>query len=162
MPNKTIDKTAQSTPLSPAVVALADGQNINIRRYSQPILDFISRLGKPAMMRVYYPFRKMKESRENQFRKQGWDCVSVSTTGKNALDNQLIREFKQLSDCWVPNILVLIANDRDYGPMVKATREAGCRVIIIGRRGCISRQLQRLVPPQDIYYVEDLPVCMGR
>ncbi len=157
---------SKSSPVVSCVgtlAVLADGQNVNLHKHSQAILTFtFYYLGEPAILSAYYPFRQMKESRENYLREQGWNCPSVPTTGKNALDYQLIRDCKRLIHNRIPDTLVLVANDRDYVPLVKEALEAECRVIIIGRRNCVSHRLQPLVPLEDIYYVEDLPFWIDR
>ena len=71
-------------------------------------------------------------------------------TQKNQLDYQLIKDCEQLCRCWQPDIIILISGDMDFKGLVKTHREQGRRVIVIGRRDNVSKQLQRWFPDDDV------------
>jgi hypothetical protein len=155
MNNVAKSRAFLATPCSDTLVALADCQNVNLCKHSKAIAKFLSSLGDPAVLWAYHNWGDIKETLKRRVRHHGWQCAVADTDGKNALDDQSMHDFIRLCRSWVPNILVLITNDGDYAPLVNHALKLGCRVIVIGRRGCVNHRLSRLLP-NDIYYVEDL------
>lgn len=139
----------------PTVAVFADAQNVNLFKHSSVILEFIGRFGDTPYAWAYHHWRKISLVKEQKLFLQDWHCIDVPDSGRNALDYRLMKDFKSFCRFCKPDILVLIANDGDFSPMVRDYLKTGRKVIVIGYRGKVSRKLMRLLP-SDTYFIEDL------
>lgn len=67
----------------------------------------------------------------------------------------MMADCRQLCASHPPSILVLATNDGDFAPLVKELLAQRIKVIVIGRRNDMSKQLRQLLP-KGIVYIEDL------
>jgi hypothetical protein len=139
----------------PTIAVFADAQNVNLFKHSSVILEFISRFGDNPYARAYHHWRNISLKKEQKLFFENWHCVDVPDGNRNALDYRLMKDFKHFCRFCKPDILVLVANDGDFSPMVSAYLKTGRKVIVIGYRGKVSRKLMRLLP-SDTYFIEDL------
>ncbi|MEM1256528.1 MAG: NYN domain-containing protein [Cyanobacteria bacterium P01_H01_bin.21] len=133
----------------------ADGQNVDLSKYSQAIIHFAEQLGDVSILWAYHYWRKVKESAQQKLHTDGWQCLDIAGTIKNRIDDLLIKDYQQLCRSWQPDIIVLISGDKDFEYLVKAHLAQGRRVVVIGRRDHVSKRLKRWIP-NDVYFVEDL------
>ena len=141
---------------SPCKVAIfADGQNVNLFKYSQAIIDFAEQLGEVPILWAYDYWRRFKESVQQKLHTDGWQCLDIAGSIKNRLDDLLIKDCQQLCRSWQPDVIVLISGDKDFECLVKTHLAQGRRVVVIGRRDHVSKRLKRWIP-NDVYFVEDL------
>lgn len=147
---------SRTTLSSPCTVAIfADGQNIDLSKYSQAIIHFAEQLGDVSILWAYNYWRKVKESAQQKLHADGWQCLDIAAIIKNRLDDLLIKDCRQLCRSWQPDVIVLISGDKDFECLVKTHLAQGRRVVVIGRRDHVSKRLQRWIP-NDVYFVEDL------
>lgn len=138
------------------VAVFADGQNVNLFRHSLAILRFIDSLSEAPFLHVYNCWRSISHKKQRKLQSQCWRCIDVLGETKNDLDNCLIKDVSNLCRVWIPDVLVLVANDGDFAPMVRSYLKTGRKVIVIGNKGKVSKRLQNLLSAKDIYFVEDL------
>jgi uncharacterized LabA/DUF88 family protein len=142
---------------SQAVAVFADCQNVgSLFEYRQAVLTFVKQFGPVPLLWAYHYWREMKLLRELQLQSDGWQPIDVPIQDKNALDEQLIRDCHRLCRQPFIKVVVLITGDKDFAPLVKSLISQNKQVIVIGRRGHVSRKLSALVP-HDTYAIEDLP-----
>lgn len=144
---------------SPTVAVLADGQNVNVIKYSKEVLKVANTLGDLIFLKLYHHWDRIKLTKIHRVKTDGWEAVPVLGRHKNALDDQAIQECQDyFHDSNMPDILILITGDKDFAGLVESFLAASRRVIIIGRRNSVSHRLKRLVK-QDCLWVEELSNC---
>jgi uncharacterized LabA/DUF88 family protein len=142
-------------PVPRTVAVVADCQNVGVVKHGEAILRFVQQLGEAPILWAYQDWSRVKESRQKRFQALGWQCLSVVTKAKNDLDNRLIGDCQRLFQHWLPDIVVLVACDQDFAPLVEKILRRGKQVVVIGRQNHVSQRLRVLVP-KSIYFVEHL------
>ncbi|QQE65710.1 NYN domain-containing protein [Leptolyngbya sp. BL0902] len=137
------------------VAVAVDGQNIDLLKNGDAILKIASTFGTVSIRWAYHDWRKWKLNRQKTIQNQGWQCLDVADRSKNGLDRFMMADCRQLCASHPPSILVLATNDGDFAPLVKELLAQRIKVIVIGRRNDMSKQLRQLLP-KGIVYIEDL------
>jgi len=150
----------QQPEKSRKIVVLADYQNVPLvkRRRNingRAIVSFVERLGNICLLLAYNHWRALGIENERLLTTEGWTCIDVPFTEKNAVDKHLIQDYQRSFQHMSPDIVVLISGDGDYAPLVRSLRKEGIRVVVIGWQGYVNHRLLRLLP-DDVYFVQDL------
>lgn len=156
MIDKITSKHLASQSSRASVAVLVDGQNVNVLKYNRDVLNFVANLGEPSLLWFFHHWSDVRPSKVKKVETDGWEIINVREKGKNALDYQAIKAFREHCEASVmPDILVLITCDKDFLPLVKDHLQAGREVFVIGRRNAISHRLLSWVG-SNFYWVEEL------
>lgn len=138
-----------------SVLVFGDGQNVSIPDHNQEIIQLVKSYGEIGGLWAYHDWRSLSSKVELVLHESGWSCVDVPVKKKNEVDYRIIKDCRRLCRGSYPDVVALIGGDKDYASLVKSLIHAGKQVVVIGRRGNMSHQLQKLVP-NDVYFVETL------
>jgi NYN domain len=132
-----------------------DYQNVRLPHQAEAFYTFGKSFGKIQTASAYSQWLGKDHPSQVSIYKRGFRLIHIPVNGKNSVDEQLI------DDCCCEvtskvNVLILIAGDKDYIPLVKDLQARGVRIVIVANRYSASRKLLNLVKPEDVYYVDTL------
>ena len=139
----------------PSVSLYWDCQNVHINPYlAQYLKIFAESRGELVALKAYANWLQENRVFAEGLQELKYDCIHVSITKKNSLDEKLINDGKKQLDRAPSSLLILVTNDGDFAPLVRQYKAKGIPVIIFGSRN-ISQKLQKLA--DQVYFVDQLP-----
>jgi hypothetical protein len=123
-------------PLKPngRTLFLVDADNVSIEVIREALQLKIEAHGAVHVRRCYcsadFALKNLEFLREHSMR-----AMVNATAGKNCTDIALAVDAIQLCAGSVPGVVVIVASDSDFAPLVLHLRELGCRVEGVGQQG---------------------------
>lgn len=141
----------------PSVSVYWDCQNVHINPYLARYLKiFAESRGELVALKAYAYWRKENLDFEQRLHELGYDCIDVSITKKNSVDEKLINDCKKQLDRDPSSLLIIVTGDGDFAPLVRQYKAEGIPVIIFAQsRRKMSEKLQKLA--DEFYGVDQLP-----
>jgi hypothetical protein len=124
------------TRLSPTgrTLFLVDADNVSVDVIREALQIKLEALGAVHVRRCYcsadFAVKNLEFLREHSIR-----AMVNATAGKNCTDIALAVDAIQLCAGDVPGVVVIVASDSDFAPLVLHLRELGCRVEGVGQEG---------------------------
>jgi hypothetical protein len=123
-------------PLKPngRTLFLVDADNVSVDVIREALQLKIEAHGAVHLRRCYcsadFALKNLEFLREHSMR-----AMVNATAGKNCTDIALAVDAVQLCAESVPGVVVIVASDSDFAPLVLHLRELGCRVEGVGQQG---------------------------
>jgi uncharacterized LabA/DUF88 family protein len=132
-----------------------DCQNVHINPFlAQYFKIFAESRGELVALKAYANWLQENPVFPERLQELGYDCIHVSITKKNSVDEKVINDGEKQLDRDPPSLLILVTNDGDFAPLVRQYKAKGIPVIIFGSRK-MSKKLQKLA--DQVYFVDQLP-----
>lgn len=134
-----------------------DCQNVHINPYlAQYLKIFAESRGNLVDLKAYANWLQENRVFAELLQELGYDCIHVSITKKNSLDEKLINDGKKQLDRAPSSLLILVTGDGDLAPLVRQYKAEGIPVIIFAQsHHKMSKKLQKLA--DEFYGVDQLP-----
>ncbi len=140
----------------PSVSVYWDCQNVHINPFlAQYLKIFAESRGELVALKAYAYWRKENLDFEQRLHELGYDCIDVSITKKNSVDEKLINDGKKQLDRDPSSLLILVTGDGDFAPLVGKYKAKGIPVIVFAQSGKESQKLKKLA--DEFYLVDQLP-----
>jgi uncharacterized LabA/DUF88 family protein len=140
----------------PSVSVYWDCQNVHINPFlAQYLKIFAESRGELVTLKAYANWLQENRVFAERLQELGYDCIHVSITKKNSVDEKLINDGKKQLDRDPSSLLILVTGDGDFAPLVRKYKAKGIPVIVFAQSGKESQKLKKLA--DEFYLVEQLP-----
>lgn len=111
---------------------LADADNVSVDVIAEALAMKLASLGALHVRRCYCT-AEFAKTQQAFLKKHSLRAMVNTTAGKNCTDIALAVDATQMAALDRPSVVVIVASDSDFAPLVMHLRDLGCRVEGVGQ-----------------------------
>ena len=111
---------------------LADADNVSVEVIAEALAMKLASLGALHVRRCYCN-AEFAKTQQAFLKKHSLRAMVNTTAGKNCTDIALAVDATQMAAIDCPAVVVIVASDSDFAPLVMHLRDLGCRVEGVGQ-----------------------------